>query len=199
MATIYDKFKYTNKKNEYGEPIFATRDTKQYKLTRQVYDVKGQIAFKFRVVSYKKFKNSLARDFTSLQTIIVERPRLAHEIDKTIENAKLQAIYAHFRQKGDVDLINDTKRLKNQVVTIDTVDYVIYYSKGYNPKDKTSTLKFVNEKQKNGKIQGKVMVYDDIRKEYQFYSSTELKNSDEYLQDIEDIKLRQEKNYTQFD
>lgn len=198
MATIYDKFKYTNKKNEYGEPIFATRDTKQYKLTRQVYDVKGQIAFKFRVVSYKKFKNTLARDFTSLQTIIVERPRLAHDIEKTIENAKLQAIYAHFRQKGDVDLINDTKRMKNQFVKIDIVDYIIYYSKGYNPKDNTSTLKFSKEKKKD-KTYGKVAVYDDATKKYQFYSSTELKATDEYLQNIESIKLRQEKNYMQFD
>jgi hypothetical protein len=194
MDSRYDKFKYGNKKNTYGEIEFATKDTKEYRLSRQIYDIKGQIILKFRVISYKKVRNTLVRDLTTLEQVIIEKPHLAKNIDSAIENAKLQAIYAHFRQKGDVDLINDTKRLKNQVVNIDLVDYMVHYNKQYNPTTKKSTIKF---KRKGKNVNA--YVYDDRKDDYILYSSNEIKHADEYKKTMEDIRLQQEKNYSFFD
>jgi hypothetical protein len=194
MDSRYDKFKYGKKKNVYGETEFATRDTKEYRLSRQIYDIKGQIILKFRVISYKKVRNTLVRDLITLEQIIIEKPRLAKNMEAVIENAKLQAIYAHFRQKGDVDLLNDTKRLKNQIINIELVDYMVYYHKQYNPQTKKSTVTF----KKEGKNVN-AYVYDDRKDDYVLYSSNEIKQADEYKKDMEDIRLQQEKNYRFFE
>lgn len=191
QKTIFSKFKtYKDRNNELK---YRARETKSNKLTRDIYNVKGQIIFRFRVSSYYKRKNTLVRDSVSDEEVIVERGLLNSNLNDIVENAKLQATYSHFRKKGDSELINDTKRLKNQIMKFELLDYIINYNKGYSSKNGISYLKFEKDK-KTRDIE--TYVYDENTKNYNLYSITEHKSIKEREEQMNNIKIKQEKIYS---
>lgn len=190
---VFDKFKAYKDKNT-GELKYRARETNSNKLTREIYNVKGQMIFRMRVSSYKVHKNTLIRDFVSEEEIIVDRGLLQSNIAEVVENAKLQATYSHMRKKGDIDLINDTKRLKNEIIKIELLDYIVDYNKGYSRKNKISYLKF--EKDDEGNTE--TYIYDDKTKQYNVYTVTPKKSVKDRRIELDNIKIRQERNYTTY-
>lgn len=196
MTTVFDKFKYTDKKNQYGEYELRSTDTKRYRMTKEIYNFRGQLYIKFQVISYKRIKGGLARDFTSMEEVIVEKPRLQSQLKDAIQSAKNQAVYSHYAKKGERWKIEGENygRIKNEIININLIDYIVYYNKGYNPKTKKSFAKFNKRKQGDKKMID-ISLYDEKQKKYNPYSSSEILPTSEYEAELSEFKIAPERNY----
>lgn len=188
--TIYSKFK---RYKADGEVKYRARENKHTKFSRDFYNIKGQAVFDIKVVSYKRFKRTFRRDYVSKQRVVVEKSFLSQNIRDIVRQAKLMALYQHFREKGDIDLINDTPELKNQIVKFELLDYMIYYSKRYDSQLKIPKMQYV--KTDNDLI---VEKYNEKTSKYEFMTSTPVKSHEENVMDIGEQILRQEKNYNKY-
>lgn len=189
--TIYSKFRA--RKDSSGNLKYRGRENKTNKLTREIYNFKGQIIFRFKVSSYKKVKNTIIRDFVSEEEIVVERSQLQSNLKEAIENGKLQAVYSHYSKKGERWRITEANygKIKNEIVKIELLDYIVNYNKGYNRKLGLPRAKFVKDENNNMNIS----LYDDKTKKYVLYSSTEHKKINDIKRDIEMEQIDSEKNY----
>lgn len=188
---IFSKFK--TYKDSDGKLKYRSRETKSHKTSRDFYNAKGQIVFMIRVSSYKIQKKTLIRDFVSDEEVLVEQSFIANHKKEVVENAKLQALYSHYRKKGSTDLINDTKRLKQEIVKFELKDYIIDYNKGYNQKlgvNRTRLSRkgdeFITEK------------YDENTNTYEYVAGAPVIDKKELFNELESQSLKQEFNYDTF-
>jgi hypothetical protein len=191
-ATLFSKFR--TRVDDRGELKYRARENKSNKVSRDFYNVKGQAIFRIKVSSYKVKKNTLIRDFVSEEEVIVESSFISQHKKEIIENAKLQALYSHYRKKGDVSLINDTKRLMSEIVKFELIDYIVDYNKGYNTQLRKPRLimykdnKFLN-----------TQLYNEKTQQYEDYTSSERVSLDKNMKELQDQALKQEENYSKID